>query len=664
MMAAAKSGSLSKYGQECPICLDVFTSPRQLPCLHCFCEHCLQDYITSKATSTLGYLGEFLCPVCYAVTKSQSNDIESKECASLFPYSSLPVVEKSKVERSCEVCSNSSHGDVNVAKKFCVTCEEFMCNDCALYHKSMKMSKCHQMTTTDAWECNPESSVRCTEEFGCLEHDNEDIKFYCKNHGIACCGTCTYLYHNTCKDVFELKQNLPDLLEEMNPHKIMEELQTLEDHLGNFLGMNKEEISIMESKITNISAKIAEIRKKINRMLDDIEMMVKTEGDRIYEDWMIRKQEQNHQCQSLINAVRSSYALLETVNRHGSARKKFFVASKMMNQLLSYNEQVRERFGRVEHMKINIKLNKHMKVLLSKDVQMQAKIECHKEFKDMQGNIIIKPLRERDVVLSRVLDIDCPSSKEPVYTGIVQFPQGEIMLIDSNNDTCCLYDSSYNFITSHTLPGHPSGLCLFGDHDVYIAMPAKRAVRLLLIRDRSIRVTGTIATRYRCYGLDAVDKDTIVVSGPCSVTSGSRKCYWSLITRAGLVILHHEFDCQWTYEAFIALDMTKYRIYVSVSGGNTVYCFGLTDGELYFVYVSNDLKFPLSVTVDRDDNVYVVGYCSNNIHKLSPDGVKLQIISSDVAEKPTGICFNHNRDIFLITNQSQMGRQLQQYMHT
>ncbi|KAK3610051.1 hypothetical protein CHS0354_032136 [Potamilus streckersoni] len=663
-MATASRGSSAMYGQECPICLNVFTSPRQLPCLHCFCEQCLQDCITSKATGSTRFLEEFLCPVCSAVTKVQIKDRKVGECVSLFPYSPFPLVGKSKVDRLCEVCSYSSHRSNNIAKTFCVICEEFMCDDCSLYHKNMKMSKSHQVITTDEWESKSKSSVRYTVGFGCPEHDCEDLKFYCKTHGVACCGTCAYLHHNRCKDVLELKQNLPDLLVETNPLNIMEELQTLEDHLRKFLNINEEEIIIMESKITDISAKIGEIRKKIIAMLDDIEIMVKTEGNRIYKDWVNRKQEQNHQCQSLLNAVQNSNALLETISKHGTDMRKFFVASKTMNQLLFYHEQVREKFGRIEHMKINIKLDKNMKAVLSKDVEMLVKIECHKEVKDFHGKIIMKPLRERSVELSRVIDIDCPSRKNPVYTGIVQLPEGEIMLIDCSNDTCCLYDSSYNFITSHTLPGHPSGICMIGNHGVAIAMPAQKAVQFLLISDRSIRDTGTVTTRYRCYGLDVADKEEIVVSGPCSETSGSRKCYWSLITREGEVKVDHKFDCRWTYEAFVALDTTKYRIYVSVSGGNAVYCFGLNDGEQYFVYVSNDLKFPLCVAVDREDNVYVVGYSSNNIHKLSPDGVTLQIITSGVAERPTGISFNHNRDFFLITNQSQMERQLQHFEYT
>lgn len=31
----------------CPICLEYFTKPRYLPCLHTYCEDCLSDYIST-----------------------------------------------------------------------------------------------------------------------------------------------------------------------------------------------------------------------------------------------------------------------------------------------------------------------------------------------------------------------------------------------------------------------------------------------------------------------------------------------------------------------------------------------------------------------------------------------------------------------------------------
>ena len=41
---------------ECGICLDRFKKPRGLPCLHCFCEECLNGYCKGQK--------QILCPIC------------------------------------------------------------------------------------------------------------------------------------------------------------------------------------------------------------------------------------------------------------------------------------------------------------------------------------------------------------------------------------------------------------------------------------------------------------------------------------------------------------------------------------------------------------------------------------------------------------------------
>ena len=46
----------------CPICEEIFTQPKTIPCLHTFCEQCIRA--TIEASERLG--NELRCPVCRA----------------------------------------------------------------------------------------------------------------------------------------------------------------------------------------------------------------------------------------------------------------------------------------------------------------------------------------------------------------------------------------------------------------------------------------------------------------------------------------------------------------------------------------------------------------------------------------------------------------------
>ena len=52
---------------NCPICLEKLNLPKKLPCLHTFCEPCIQSYV--QVRTSLFFEGDpctkfFKCPVC------------------------------------------------------------------------------------------------------------------------------------------------------------------------------------------------------------------------------------------------------------------------------------------------------------------------------------------------------------------------------------------------------------------------------------------------------------------------------------------------------------------------------------------------------------------------------------------------------------------------
>ncbi|KAI2558465.1 TRIM3 isoform 2, partial [Pan troglodytes] len=48
---------MDKQFLVCSICLDRYQCPKVLPCLHTFCERCLQNYIPAQSLT-------LSCPVC------------------------------------------------------------------------------------------------------------------------------------------------------------------------------------------------------------------------------------------------------------------------------------------------------------------------------------------------------------------------------------------------------------------------------------------------------------------------------------------------------------------------------------------------------------------------------------------------------------------------
>ncbi|XP_069545859.1 tripartite motif-containing protein 2 isoform X3 [Brachyistius frenatus] len=119
----------------CSICLDRYENPKVLPCLHTFCERCLQNYIPAHSLT-------LSCPVC-----RQTSILPEKGVAALqnnfFITNLMDVLQRAPDSRSQEAAalnnittvatgqllSCPNHGG-SVMEFYCPPCETAMCQEC------------------------------------------------------------------------------------------------------------------------------------------------------------------------------------------------------------------------------------------------------------------------------------------------------------------------------------------------------------------------------------------------------------------------------------------------------------------------------------------------------------------------------------------------------
>ncbi|KAL3891385.1 hypothetical protein ACJMK2_003647 [Sinanodonta woodiana] len=644
-------------GPCCPICLEQFNVPRQLPCAHSFCEKCLQSHITAEADKreNLKYVK---CPVCRNSASPANMERPVREWATLFPVSSvlqsiLPA--KTKVDRLCDACNNE--GVSASAEVFCVVCKESMCGDCLKAHKKLKILKDHTIINVEELACNAEHVMKLAEGFTCSEHHGEDIKYYCKNHKLPCCGTCFFRGHKNCSNVIDLKEELPALLCETKSVEIIADLKKIESHLKKLMEMNEFSVNNLDKQVNGLTAEIRKIRKEINDILDKLEENVKTEGNRIYKEEVLRIQDENHQCLSLIHAVRNSHYLFEAVDKYGSNLQQFLMGEKMKLQLDSYCNLVGEKYEKTETIRFEVQLAPSIKSMLSLSLSELGKVTTRSIFNTIPLGCLRRPMKDCRVERVDVVDLKVPNSAyKPYFSGVTVLPGDRVMLADHNNNQCILLNSSYQFITSHTLTGEPWNICVLDDQEVAVSLFNEKNIQILSVIGDIIKPVRTVTTKYSCNGIAASGKGEMVVNGYYT----DKKSQWSLINMGGDVKCTHQYDSPDYYLNYIAVNNMKTRVYVSVCTMHSLLCFDM-DGKKLFTYSPDNLRYPMGVAVDRCDNIYILGYNPNNIHHLSPDGSVQQVLNTGVPRCPWAICIHQSKDILVITNVSDEKTKLHIY---
>ena len=174
----------------CSVCMQLYTNPKQLPCLHIFCLQCLNNLARTSAR-----YGKIKCPLCQReVAVPGSGTLETlPNCFHMKNLLDiLAIRECNKAKVTCGNCETKSE-----EAAYCFHCGKFWCNDCLNGHNILRENKEHRVLALTDFEDKDfehvlKRPVFCQKEL----HDKEVLKFYCKECNVPVCQTCVIVEHN------------------------------------------------------------------------------------------------------------------------------------------------------------------------------------------------------------------------------------------------------------------------------------------------------------------------------------------------------------------------------------------------------------------------------------------------------------------------------------
>ena len=174
---------------SCPVCSDLFKDPRQLPCLHSFCLHCLKHW-----HQTSGGQNAFRCPKCQALSRVPASG-DLKDLPTSFYLNGmidvLAIKECNTTQVTCGNCDKKSS-----EASYCFHCCMFYCEQCLIGHNMMRNNKDHRVLAVKEFQDKDYEDVLRRPVFcSRQEHQKEELKYFCKKCETAVCQTCVTLDH-------------------------------------------------------------------------------------------------------------------------------------------------------------------------------------------------------------------------------------------------------------------------------------------------------------------------------------------------------------------------------------------------------------------------------------------------------------------------------------
>ncbi|XP_052817940.1 uncharacterized protein LOC128243958 [Mya arenaria] len=107
---------------------------------------------------------------------------------------------KEETENRVKLCGPCfEEGNEVPATKFCVDCDDHLCETCVQYHRKVKLIKNHELIDISAVVQCSKKKERKADVFNCTNHQ-EELTHYCEKHGKLCCLKCVRGIHTMCGD--------------------------------------------------------------------------------------------------------------------------------------------------------------------------------------------------------------------------------------------------------------------------------------------------------------------------------------------------------------------------------------------------------------------------------------------------------------------------------
>ncbi|XP_013399138.2 E3 ubiquitin-protein ligase TRIM71-like [Lingula anatina] len=181
---------ITEYFVSCPLCLEEYKDPTDLPCKHTFCKGCLKTYISDLTSGS-----KFRCPVCQKETEVPKDGLEGFT-HNFFIESLQDTVLQSTHKKKCSSGVLLSQTET-VATSKCITCHDYLCEKFSSFHCGSRLTKDHRVLTFQQLHSSEyQKEIQEQQKIICPQHKGEMIRYFCSDCNVPICRDCKDLHHD------------------------------------------------------------------------------------------------------------------------------------------------------------------------------------------------------------------------------------------------------------------------------------------------------------------------------------------------------------------------------------------------------------------------------------------------------------------------------------
>lgn len=631
MAESSERNDLSDF-IKCAICLEIYKKPKCLPCLHSFCETCLQMYITSEVQNQAKNTDEskskvdetpresgFRCPTCrnfVDIDDELKNAWIQKLPDNFFIVSLIDKYSIQSESKTCDACI--FNGKTELAVTWCSDCREALCQKCQSDHRKFKAFRNHSFLKLSV---TTQQNVTSFSGFiPCPDHSSSPAQVFCADHKAACCTLCATIRHRKCSDILTLE----DAANGVKDGKVTQDLRKRLDDLTENI---KKKISNREDSQEKLKVSKECTEKEVTTVFNETIAHLETlrssfmQELQTYEQSMSKTHDDEiSKLSHLLSRVLLQRNLLDVSIAQGS------------------NEECLVNIENIRRTESQIK--DECDVFSYKASPGRISFTTNSEFRDIRSNlksigkfILMEKCLCMQTGQIKLLKKESSCIGNDICNAIFDF-QNNIIITGVGSRRILVCDYSLNKKSSISVDGCPRDITKDKSGRIFVSLPQLRKVVEINLKTNTVQ--EMFHTTVDCWGICCMNNDFYITSGNII----------QIYSSDGTKKEDMETSDTWMISG-------------KENSGSIVYSKQNTVIERSVISKSEKKLHTLSgaglrgIDTDYEGNIYTVGVYSKKLYQLSSDGTLLREVNLedfDLRGKPLSVCLNDKNKFVITTN--------------
>ena len=253
---------------SCSVCMSKYTDPKQLPCLHSFCLHCLNGI-----QRTSGRRDKIACPEC-----RQEFDVPDNGNLAALPTnfrinSLLDVLAIKECNTTGVKCGNCDKRSKE--SHYCFQCCAFWCGECITFHNGMKANKDHYALALEYFQDHDFENILKRPTFCAIPgHEKKEIEFFCNICEVAICNACALTNHDGHGKI---------LLEQAANERKLRVKSAIESQRKR-AQTKRSKITKLDESLSEVQEQAARVKRNVQEYADSIHAAIEAKKLEIFDD--------------------------------------------------------------------------------------------------------------------------------------------------------------------------------------------------------------------------------------------------------------------------------------------------------------------------------------------------------------------------------------------